>query len=133
METTESSGETVINKIKRDRDILRRVVRAKVQKSVESSAAGGFFPGFESIIKDVMETVAEAMDANTDVPIQIWSIILQEKQPDKFCKKTMSLIGESCESNAVDVERKKMKPISENIEDLLEEDSATAKPAQEEI
>lgn len=75
------------------------------------------------------EAIAKVLEAvESSITIDAWSIILQEKEPDRYCDKTMNLIGESCPtSNVADAESTNPHPSSnETTESQSEAESASA-------
>ena len=82
----------IINKLRTQRENLRDVVFKGIKKTIEESAKAGYFPDFSSISKQIMSDIAKQMIDNPDVSVDEWIVMLQEKEPNKFCERTMSII-----------------------------------------
>lgn len=86
----------VVDRLKTNRSKLRRNVVKGVQSEIERCAKGGHFPDFALISKGIMDTIACEMKENQDTPIIEWIVMLQGKEPDRFCENTMSIVEELC-------------------------------------
>lgn len=86
-----------VNKIKEDRSNLREKVVKGIQLKVEQCARGGHFPDFDQVVKDVMATIANEIAENPEIPRKQWIVMLQFKEPDRFCQNTVSVAEELCQ------------------------------------
>lgn len=87
----------VVDRLKTNRAHLRKRVIRSVQSRIESCARGGHFPDFSHIVKDVMSTIANEMSEKPGLEIKEWIVMLQEKEPDRYCKNTMDIAEAKCE------------------------------------
>ena len=88
-------SDSLYQELKRDRSIARDRILDAVSESLIRSMKGGFFPDFKSLTNSIMDEISGMMDEFPHIETNAWSIILQEKNPDKFCDKTQRFINRS--------------------------------------
>lgn len=86
----------VVNRLKTQRSSFRQDIIKGVQESIVLAARGGHFPNFDTISKQIMSGISDQMSECPDISREEWVVMLQEKEPDKFCEATMSILEESC-------------------------------------
>lgn len=87
----------VVEKLKKQRAGFRRNVFNGVHEEIVTAARGGHFPNFDTISKRIMSTISEKMLENPEITIDEWIVMLQEKEPDKYCNRTMDIVEKECQ------------------------------------
>lgn len=87
----------VINRLRTQRENLQDVIFKDVQKTIIESARAGYFPDFSCLLRQIMSKVAEQMIENPNASIDEWIVVLQAKEPNKFCERTVSIIEKLCQ------------------------------------
>lgn len=87
----------VVDNLKTNRAKLRKKLIRGIQVKIELCARSGHFPDFADISEEMMDTIAIEISKNRDVSILEWIVMLQRKEPDKFCKNTMEIVEKSCQ------------------------------------
>lgn len=86
-----------VDRLKLQRARFRSEVLKELHRTIELAAAGGHFPDFESLSKQIMSSISEKMASSPEISTDEWIVMLQEKEPDKFCKRTMDIVEGLCQ------------------------------------
>lgn len=103
--------EKLFLELKNDRNTARNRVVQHMQNVLIDHLKGGFFPDLKIVVNEIMAEIARLIDKFPNIPIEAWSIIFQDKDPNRQCEKTMKFVGQSeckkTQNDAQGVETKK--------------------------